>query len=186
MAETASNEIVWFGEVDINKRTGMPSSDYPAWYHDIQIQDLKEEITGMEKAIDLELYKGKDLLRMREQLKTRKDRLMSIESSRPNISDVDKDKISKARKSLGQRIGASMFTFTEMQKGTADAHVEAERMVKPCIKLENEYETKLAKSCGMHMVDGKVSRNNAERIWKIQGKVLGEAILDTEQLRCSK
>jgi len=36
------------------------------------------------------------------------------------------------------------------------------------------------------MVDGKVSRNNAERIWKIQGKVLGEAILDTEQLRNSK
>ena len=186
MAEAASKEIVWFGEVDLNKKTGLPASDYPAWYHDIQIQELKEDIRGIEKAIDLDLYKGKDLMRMREQLSTKRNRLGDIEGSRPSISDVDRDKIAKARKALGNKIAASMFTSSEMMKGTADAHVEAERMVIPCIKLDNEYEHSLAKSCGMHMVDGKVSRNNAERIWKITGKVLGEAILDTEQLRASK
>lgn len=181
-----SKEIVWFGEVDLNKKTGMPASDYPAWYHDIQIEDLKEEIKASEKALDLDLYKGKDLMRMREQLSIKKNRLNQIEGSKPVITDIDKDKIAKSRQSLGSKIGASMFTSSEMMKGTADAHVEAERMVKPCIKIDNEYEASLVKSCGMHIVDSKISRNNAERIWKIQGKILGEAILDTEQLRPAK
>lgn len=186
MAEAASKEIVWFGEVDLNKKTGLPAADYPAWYNDIQIQDLKEEIGGIEKAIDLDLYKGKDLMRMREQLKTRQTRLTQIETSRPNISDVDRDKIAKARKGLGNKIGLSMFTSSEMMKGTADAHVEAERMVKPCIKLDNEHELNIAKARGMNIVDGKISRNDATCIWKIQGKALGEGILDAEQLRISK
>jgi hypothetical protein len=76
-----------------------------------------------------------------------------------------------------------MFTASDMMRGTADAHVEAERMVKPCVKIQSEYEAGLAKACGMNIENGKVSRNDAARIWKIQGKLLGESILDAEQLR---
>jgi hypothetical protein len=178
-----SKEIVYFGEVDINKKTGLPASDYPAWCHDPQIEELKDEIRASEKAIDLELYKGKDLMRMREQLSMKKKRLDQILDSKPKINDADKDRIARARKDLGERIGESMFTASDMMRGTADAHVEAERMVKPCVKIQSEYEAGLAKACGMNIENGKVSRNDAARIWKIQGKLLGESILDAEQLR---
>ena len=181
-----SKEIVYFGEVDINKKTGLPASDYPAWCHDPQIEELKDEIRASEKAIDLELYKGKDLMRMREQLSMKKKRLDQILDSKPKISDTDKDRIARSRKELGERIGQSMFTSSDMMRGTADAHVEAERMVKPCVKIESEYEASLVKACGMNIENGKVSRNDAARIWKIQGKLLGESILDAEQLRNQK
>lgn len=178
-----SKGIVYFGEVDINKKTGLPSSDYPAWCHDPQIEELKDEIRASEKAIDLELYKGKDLMRMREQLSIKKNRLEQILDSKPKVSDTDKDRIASARKELGERIGESMFTASDMMRGTADAHIEAERMVRPCVAIKSEYEAGLAKSCGMNIENGKISRNDAARIWKIQGKLLGESILDAEQLR---
>jgi hypothetical protein len=178
-----SKGIVYFGEVDINKKTGLPSSDYPAWCHDPQIEELKDEIRASEKAIDLELYKGKDLMRMREQLSIKKTRLEQILDSKPKVSDTDKDRIARSRRELGERIGESMFTASDMMRGTADAHVEAERMVRPCVAIKSEYEAGLAKSCGMNIENGKISRNDAARIWKIQGKLLGESILDAEQLR---
>jgi hypothetical protein len=178
-----SKGIVYFGEVDINKKTGLPASDYPAWCHEPQIEELKDEIRTSEKAIDLELYKGKDLMRMREQLSMKKNRLDQIQGSKPKITDSDKDRIARGRKELGRRIGETMFTRTEMMRGTADAHVEADRMVNPCVKIENEYEAGLAKQCGMRIENGKISRNDANRIWKTHGRLIGESILDCEQLR---
>lgn len=175
-------DVQWFGEVDLNPRTGKLSADYPAWFMDKQIEDLEEEIRTTQHSIDMELYHGKAKVRIMEELRMKKQRLDAIISSRPKLRDLDKDRIAKSRKTLGDRIGESMYCQTEMMKMTADVTEEAIRMVRPCIKLESAYDHQIAKARRMEVVDGKVSRNNAIDIWRIQGKAIGEDIR-TETLR---
>jgi len=176
------SKIVWFGEVDMNKK-GVPSSDYPGWTFDQQIQELDREISSIERGFDLELYSGKDKVKMRELLKQKKDRYEAIQSSRPKLTGKDKDAVYASFKDLGKRIGDSMFTYSDMQKGTADAHVEAERMVMPCIEIKSELESDFCKQSGIKIVDGKISRNHASQMAQIFGKALGEGIIDMERFR---
>lgn len=178
----SDTKIIWFGEVDMNKK-GVPSSDYPGWTFDQQIQELSREISSIERGFDLELYSGKDKVKMRELLKQKKDRYEAIESSRPKLTGKDKDAVYAAFKDLGDRIGSSMFTYSEMQKGTADAHVEADRMVNPCIEVKSELEADFCKQRGIKIVDGKISRNHASQMAQIFGKALGEGIIDMERFR---
>ena len=93
-----------------------------------------------------------------------------ISSSRPKLKGKDKDDIAKGYKELGGQIAESMFTLSDMKRGTASAHEEARRMVKPIISVD----PKLAASCGVNTKDGMVSRNDASKIYKIMGKLIGD------------
>jgi len=176
------SKIIWFGEVDMNKK-GVPSGDYPGWTFDQQIEELGREISSIERGFDLDAYTGKDKVKMRELLKQRKDRYEAIVSSKPKLGGKDKDAVYASFKDLGARIGESMFTYTEMHKQTADAHVEADRMVKPCIEIKSELEADFCKQRGIKIVDGKISRNHASQMAQIFGKALGEGIIDMERFR---
>lgn len=180
--------IIWFGEVDINKH-GKPSSDYPAWYFDVQIKELRREIDDIERGLENEMFQGKDKLKMKNLLAQRKDRYEKIMESKPKLRDVDKDRIAKSRKELGERIGESQYCYSDMQKGAmgnADPQVEADRMVNPCIDVKNAIEADFCKQAGIRITNGKISRNDAVRIWQIQGKILQEGILSAEVLRNPK
>jgi len=44
-------EIKFFGEVDLNKKTGGVSSEYPAWYFDRPLDGLAEDVGRMERML---------------------------------------------------------------------------------------------------------------------------------------
>jgi len=119
---------------------------------------------------------------MKQTLKKMQDRKESILESRPNLTDAQKDIVSKTTKSLGAKIQNSMFTRSDMMKGTADAHEEARRMADPCIRLD-EHEIILARKAGAKISNnGEISRTDAERVWKFNRSLQGENT-DTEHLR---
>jgi hypothetical protein len=173
--------IKWFSEVDMNDK-GKVSGDLPARYFDRQIEELAEEIRGMERDIEMEMYRGKDLMNLKRKLKERKARHEAIMKSKPILEGADKDKVAKTLKELGKKIGASMFNYTAMQKISCDPHEEAKRMVSPCIEVNSDVEADYCKQRGIKIVDGKISRDQASFMYKTFAKDLGEDT-DIESLR---
>lgn len=170
------DEFQFFGEVDYN-RNGRISSQYPAWAFRHLINELAVEISELEKQVKDYSLDAETRGKIISRLEVRKERLDKILESFPK---VDKDKVhfivgdEHEKGSLGEKISDSMFTNSEMQKGLADAHEEDRRMHEPIIKLDGK-EIAMAKGCNVRIGrDGKVSRNDAVKIWKIGRKYLGE------------
>jgi len=183
MAEAQETGIHWFGEVDMNERSGLPGADYPSYYFDPQIRDLENEVRSMERQIEDGVYTGKDLRNFKERYQQRKARLDQILASKPVLEGPIKDKVKKARKDLGQLIRESMFTYSSMNRMTDDPQIEANRMEGPCIEIKDPVVAEFVQQRGFRITRGKISRNAACVIHKVMGKVLGEEILDIEELR---
>lgn len=177
---TASEKIVFFGDVDKNKR-GTISSQYPAYTMLVHVDELKESIASKQRQLDRGVIPPADVPEAFEVLAREKARLEKIEASRPELSDGQKDRIAKEYKRLAKEISNSLFTRSEMQMGTASAHEEARRMVNPIIKVDPE----IAEACNIQTTNGMVSRNDASRIFKIIGHTIGEAT-NVETLRKDK
>lgn len=169
------DEIKFFGEVDRTEK-GKIKSEYPAWYFEPHIEDMKEEVERWEREETLG-FAPHDPER-KAIIKMRKERYEAITKSKPGISDAQKDQLAKEYKKLSKQIRDSMPTRSEMKQGTVSAHEEARRMSEPIINIDAD----LAKSCGVEVIGGKVSRDGASKIWKITGKYLGEAT-NVETLR---
>ena len=133
------SDIKWFAEVDINSRTGKPSADYPGWYFEQRIAEQEDEIRSLENAIEMDLYKGLKKKEAVQRLSAMKKRHDEILESKPNLRGVDKDRIAKVANDLGERIKASMPSYSDMQRGatgSVDIEQEARRMVLPCIEVK--------------------------------------------------
>jgi len=162
-----------FGEVDKNSKGGN-ASEYPAWYFDRHIDELKESIASLKRSLDMGLIPADKVPVQRQDMANKQEKLDTILKSKPKPSDAERDKLWKLYKSLGEKISESMYTRSEMHMGIVDAHTEASRMTQPCITLNPE-EASIAKSCGIKMgQDRKVSRNQAAKPFKILGKLLNE------------
>jgi hypothetical protein len=85
------DEIVFFGEVDRHPRGGF-SSEYPAWYYENQLNDLKEELKGKESALQLRLGNNAELAFQVNQIRTR---IKDIEASNKTLTSPQKDRLSK-------------------------------------------------------------------------------------------
>lgn len=173
-----SNEIVFFGKVDHNKE-GHISSEIPAWAMDSHLEDLRESVAQKERQLKSGTNMPSELPLLQENFRKETQKLEAIESSRPQLSEAQKDKCYKAYKDLSSKIADMMPTYDEDRKGLADPHKEAKKMVQPFIEVDPE----LAKACGVaNIKDGKVSRNAASRMYKILGHYFGENT-NTEALR---
>ena len=106
-------------------------------------------------------------------LKSVKSLEEAMEKAMPKMDDKTKDKLFKVHKELGAKIADAMFTRSDMKKGLADAHEEARRMDTPVIKIGSDM-SDIARACNVNPIDGMVSRNQAEKIWKISSRFLGE------------
>lgn len=174
-------EVEFFGKVDRNQK-GEIASHVPAWTLDQHKEELQQTIEDTERMLSRGLIPDTEKELTRDRVSKMKKKMEVIEESKPQFSDSQKDSIDKARKSLGKKIGDAMFTRTDMMKGTADAHEEARRMADPCIDLRGD-EVVLAQKSGCKIDDkGRISRTDAERIWKFCSKSIGEAT-NTETLR---
>lgn len=177
----SDKDLEFFGKVD-RDRDGNIGSTLPAWYFDAQVDTMKEGIQRREAALERGDIPSDYVYQTREDLKRDRERLDGIESSRPRLNEVQTSTLGKTYKELSSDIRDSMFTRDDVQRGFADAHEEARRMVKPCIKVDPE----LARKCGVtNIVNGMVSRNDATKILKITGKALGEET-NVERLRKMK
>jgi len=182
MAEEKGAEgIEYFGKTD-RRPDGKIASHVPGWYLTEHIDKLSEDISYIEKQLEGGAIPDEKRPEMKQTLKKMLDRKESILESKPKLNDLQKDLVSKTTKSLGNKIQASMFTRSDMMKGTADAHEEARRMADPCIRLD-EHEIILARKAGAQISEkGEISRTDAERIWKFNRNLQGENS-DTEHLR---
>lgn len=166
-------EISFFGAVDRKDHSveGRITSEYPAWYHKPQIDDMKESIRQKEAALEQGRVPLEEIPNMRQQIEREKNRLAQITDSTPKVNSKQADELSKCYKNLGGEIADRMFTREDMELGVADPHKEVERILTPSITVDPD----IAKACGVQM-DGKglVTREGAIKIWKIVGAYLGE------------
>lgn len=174
-------DISFFSEVDLSDK-GKIASEYPAWYNRQMIDELKEELQVAEYGVKMGYVPQTQIASKLANIKKLKDKLAAIEESIPKMDDKSFDSMAKVRKELGKDITSMMFTRSQMERGLADSHEEARRMVTPSIKLTPEA-SEFAKACNVPISsDGKVSRTGAEKIWKIASRYLGE-MSNTENLR---
>ena len=173
-------DITFFGEADLNPK-GKISSEYPGWYNDTQIQDLKEQITVEENAISKGWVSKDQLGEAQDRLNQKKERLDRILESKPKMDGASKDKVDKVRNELGKTIAEGMYSRSDMMRGLADPHEEMRRMTRKGITLSPE-QASFAKACGVPMEGRNVSRTGAEKVWKILSKSLGEPA-NIERLR---
>jgi hypothetical protein len=183
----SSDKITFFSEIDMDNK-GKINTTFPSWYFDKVVEDKEESIRKMEYALKNNHVPPDRIYQYRENLTKEKEHLDKILEAKPNIKK-HQDRIASAVGkndkefgTLGAKISDSMFSRDQMMKGLADAHTEADRMVKPCIHLAPE-EVSIAKAANVRLTQGnKVSRNDAEVIWKLGRKAIGEST-DTEILR---
>jgi len=178
------SELSFFSESDmIVTKDGKKqiSSEYPIWYNRQMLDELSEDIRMAEFDIKSGRVKDSQLGQAKEKLSKMRDRMTEIESSMPKLDAKEIDKMAKVRKELGKGIASKMYSRSDMKKGLADSHDEARRMSNPSIDLPPEA-IEIARMCNVHTKDGKISRTEAEKIWKITGRYLDEGS-NTESLR---
>jgi hypothetical protein len=175
--------IHWFGEVDMNLRTGKPGADYPTYYFKPKVRELENELRSMERQLEDGMHTGKELRKFKAQYLLKKDRLDAIHASRPNLEGPVKDKVNRSRMALGNLIKGSMFTYSSMNRMTDDPQIEADRMEGYCIEIKDPVVAEFVNQRGFPVVKGKITRNAASVIHKVMGDVLGAEILDIEDLR---
>lgn len=183
------SDIQFFGAIDRKgkKEDGVISSEYPAWYFTNQIKNLKESIERKRRSLKRGDVDPSQKPYIQAELQQEELKLSEImEKGMPKIDDKDKDSLHKIYKELEGRIQDSMFSRDEMMKGLADAHEEARRMTTSCIDVKGAHGSiSMFKNVGITPRDGKVSRNQASRMYKIIGRYLGENT-NVEALRRSQ
>lgn len=179
--EGAAEGIEFYGKHEINKH-GRPASEAPAWTFPQHKEKLEEDIAYTKSRLDRGEIPEKNRPEAMAELAKMKDKLDKINESTPKFSGAQKDVLKKVSEGLGEKIASSMPSRTEMMKGLVDAHEEARRMADPCIELRGE-EAVLARKAGCRIDDkGRVSRTDAERLWKFCNRGLGNPS-NTERLR---
>ncbi len=173
----------FFGQADRTK-DGQIKSDYPAWYQEQHLEDLKESIAQQERALDQDAVPPERKGQFRERLNQEKERLEQIEASKPKFTGAEKDRAAKFREDIGQRISDAQYGKSQIDRGLVNAHEESRRMIEPCIEVKGQAEAEILRECGAKITEGgKVTRTEAEKAWKIVGRALGEDITNVEVLR---
>lgn len=166
-ASKEQGEITFFGEVDRHPRTGAITSEYPSWFWPRQLMQLKDDLQQVNQALDLELGNKMEL---RAKAKELKAKIGSIEESNRKLTDVQQDKVKGYIAEFEPEIARMMPVRSKMRFGTADPHKENEMDETPCIKVD----AGLARDLGVRCEKGKVTRQGAQKMWKILRRRLGE------------
>lgn len=180
----ATNKVTFFSESDmtiLKNGKKVISSEYPMWYNREVIDELQEDIRRDEQAIANGYIKEAQLPVVRKRLETMTSKLQEIEDCIPKLSAKQKDSMNTASIYLAEEIKNRMFTRTQEHKGLSDSYEEARRMVTPSINVTPEV-ADLAEACNIKPKGGKITRDEAAKIWKITRRSLDE-LSDVEELR---
>lgn len=171
----------YFGDVDRNKK-GEIGSQYPSWYFEQQQDELRESMEFKKRAIERGSIPKDSVAETLADIAREEQRLREIEQGRPRLKDSELDEVAKTREEIGAHISEALFTRTEESKNLTSGHEEARRMMKPCIKVTSDAMARACKDCGVTIKDGMITRNEAAKVWKIMGKLIGEDT-NVERLR---
>lgn len=164
-------DIKFFGEIDLNQY-GKIGSDYPSWYFPRQVESLKDDLARMEKDLASGTVLPQNVPNLKLLIGKTKEKVDKIEASRPKLQGRMVDKLAKWRREIEPLIQNSQFSYDDMHRGIADAHEEARRMTDGIIAVDPE----IARACNLRPdKNGKYSRNETVRAWKIAGRALQEA-----------
>ena len=130
----------------------------PGYYFENQIEDLRDQIQVLKKRIKDGLVPPTNMFAAKEELKKMQRRLRDIEGSKPILKGKTKDQVYREYKYLEEKIKEGLLTHEDMQKGISGPHEELKRATTPYIEWQGR----------------KISRNEAARLYKIRGYVLGE------------
>jgi len=166
-----ASKTEFFGEIDRDVRNRI-ASEYPAWYFETHLSNMKEEMESLKRRIARGEVPHDGIPQAEAEVRNMNERITHIESSRPEIKEEEKNELMSLHNELSGKIADSMFTRSEMKMGLASPHEEASRMVDKRISISPKLKG-LAASCNISMAGAKISRNDATRIWKILGKLLG-------------
>jgi len=160
-----------FGAVDRKgkQEDGIIASQYPGWYHDQQVDEMKESVESQKRALKRDAVPPEEVPYVKNRIKIEEQRHREIVDSKPSLDGKGEDFISNLNKNLGEKIRELMFTRCEMKLGLADAHEEARRMKTPCISVSPV----VAASFGVPCTAGKVTRDGATKIWQMTQKLQG-------------
>jgi hypothetical protein len=173
-----TSKIQFFGEVDLNK-DGQITSQVPAWYLGPHIDAMETGIRRKEMQIERGAVESDQVPRLKAEIKRERTKLEAIKSSKPILTDAQKDRCASTYKSLGEQIKDTMPTRKETRQGLVNPHDELDRLKgKKHIKID----TQLAAACGVKPVHGKITGDEANKCYKILGKALGENT-NVERLR---
>ncbi len=167
---TKTDLLKLFGEID-RQANGSISSEYPAWMNRVHINNLKEEVGKIEINLERNRIPHDKVYYEKEKLMMLKTKLENIDRSKPHLSDGEKGRLEKMYQYLGETISELMPTRTENLKGLFNTHKELECMQRPCIKVPEEFVSYVLAS-NITVLDGKISRNQAAKVWKIIGNLL--------------
>lgn len=176
--ETPKGKIQFFGEIDLNDKTGGIRSDMPAWYFDVHISELEEGIARQKRQLESGAIDGDQVPRIKNEIAAGEARLKQITSGKPKLEGTQKDRVFRVYESLQKQIKDTMPTHRENERGLVSPHEELKRQKSKHIKVDTE----IAKACGVKSVHGKISGDEANKCYKILGKALGEPT-NIERLR---
>lgn len=180
------SDIQFFGEVDIHPTKHVIMSEYPAWTMTRQFENMKEDVDRMERQLKRGEIPDSHIADHKDMLRKKREQFEKIADSIPKMSDGDKDKVAKTRKEMGKVIQSGYFTRSAMMKGTADAQVEATRMIKPLVDVKPEF-AEYVRAANVPITNGKITRDGLVKTWKIMGHLLnhygGEEEINAETLR---
>lgn len=143
-------------------------SSMPSWYYDRKVREEKEWIEKHERQVKDNLIPEDDILKVKSEMKVRKEKLSEIEESYENAKkqfQEQKDFWAKEYDRLGKIIGDSMPHIDHM------FNIENGRKMRLISAQDEALRVK--------------HRNNPVKLWKILGHFLGEST-NPETLRPHK
>ena len=166
--KATKEEYSFFGEFERHPKGGY-RSEMPAWCFPRQLRDLREELVAKEEALAIPGI-ARQRPELGQQVEELKQRIFSIENSKPKLTGKQKDDLSEARKGLIDVLKDTGETYSDMMSGRANAHRILDRQQTPYIPVNKE----IAEACGVKTTKGKVSAHGAAMVVKILSYALGE------------
>ena len=178
--EKDNSVINFFTEIDLDSK-GNPKASYPFYQNPRQLDEIKEDKRKLEQAVSKGYVDADHLPEVQSRINQYSKQMEALEKHNPDMTK-NMDRINKLSKTLADVIAPTMFTRKEMKEGLVDPHEEARRMVEPCIELPKEIRETAIKNGIQVGSDGRVSRDNAVRLWQMCNRTLGQST-DAEYLR---
>jgi len=184
LKRAAGGDVQFFSVVDKDPKTGEIKSEYPAWWHDRQMEELKNSIHSQQQYLDRNKVAPEHRDKAVAALERDKEKLSEVEESRPQFTPSQKDSIAKGFGSIQELIAEALPTQRQIDRNTVDHHQEAMRMSQPCISLKKHPDlAKFAQACNVPISrHGEISRDHATKMAHIMGRSLGERFF-VENLR---
>ena len=163
-----SDGIQFFGNIDKTK-DGEVASEMPAWFFDVQVDKLIENVEKRERAIVNGTVPPDHIWNEKNEVANLKKKITEIQMSKPTLKGGQKDMVYKEYQNLQKQIADSLPTRKEDRDGLVNPRDELKRMKSPHIDIS----PKMAEACGIK-TSGKISGDQANRCYKMMGSILGE------------